>query len=63
VSSVACSRATACRGTVPLAAVLITPFDRAPLWAIVCFFKALDVREEAFEEDWGSGWIEGRSQM
>jgi len=49
------------RGTVPLVAVSILPFDKAPLWAIVCFFGAINVKKEVFEE--GLGWIGGRSRV
>jgi len=48
-------------GTVPPAAVPIFPFDRAPFWPIICFFGAIDVREEVFEE--GLSWMGGKSRV
>ena len=32
----------------PPAVVLVLPLDGAPLWAIIYFFEAIDVRGEAF---------------
>ena len=50
-------RSVACGEIVPPAMVSVLPFDRAPLWVIVCFFRAIDVREEVFL---GSFGLDGR---
>ena len=54
MSPVARSRSAMCRGTVSPAVVLVLPFDRALLWAIICFLGPLMLRDKLFEE--GLGW-------
>jgi len=35
-------------GVVLPTVVLVLPLDRVSLWTIICFFSAIDTREEAF---------------
>ena len=32
---------------------MVLPFDKKPLWVLICFFGAIDTRERLFEEDYG----------
>ena len=42
------------RDRVPVV-VLVLPFDMAPLWMIICFFGAINIKERLFEKGYGFG--------